>query len=177
MPTTEELSMQVARERADKRLDSAIGQLRAAARKIGEAHNIPENIQGHSIEELLGRMAYIPSMARDLRRAAGQELAKQELAAAFDRPAPPRDTPPARHVPPVDPSKIGASVPVGLDIAELSGITVQTQRALKAAGMNTVGDVYMVPDEHLLKVSGIAEKSLQQLRAAIAKASQPKGAA
>lgn len=171
----EETALQVARERADKRLDSAIGELRAAALKIGKAHDIPENILGHSIEELLGRMAYIPSMARDLRRAAAQELAKQELQRAFE--SPPGlsvDAPPARHVPPIDPSKIGPTVPVGLDIAELSGITVQTQRALKAAGLNTVGDVYMVPDEHLLKVSGVAEKSLAQLRAAIAKASEPK---
>lgn len=173
----EETALQVARERADKRLDSAIGQLREAARKIGAAHDIPENILGHSVEELLGRMAYIPSMARDLRREAGQVLAKQELSKAFETPAPPLDAPPARHVPPIDPSRIGPTVPVGLDIGDLSGITVQTARALKAAGLNTVGDVYMVPDEHLLKVGGIAEKSLAQLRAAIAKASEPKAGA
>lgn len=173
---TPEPAFQLARERADKRLDSAITALRDSARAIATAHGIPEGISGHSVEELLGRMAYIPSMARDLRRAAGQELAKQELASvlraaeSLRRPAEPE-----RHAPPIDPSRIPAPVPIGLDITDLSGITVQMQRALKAAGLNTVGDVYMVPDEHLLKISGIAEKSVQQLRAAIAKASQPKG--
>ena len=70
----------IARERAEKRIDGALGDLKKAAREIGNKYGIPDGIAGHSIEELLGRIAYIPTMARDMRRACGQELAKQELA-------------------------------------------------------------------------------------------------
>lgn len=177
---------QVARERADKRIDAALGALRQAAKAIGTEYEIPDGIAGHSVDELLGRMAYVPSMARDLRRATAQELAKQEISRAFEggpvkdsrRPEtrrPPPQAPPPPPPPPVDPSKLPPSAPVGLDLAELSGVTVQTVRALKEAGLTNVGQVMSVPDEHLLKIPGVAEKSLAQLRTAIARASAPPG--
>lgn len=175
---TDELT-QVARKEADEVLDKALGELRASAREIGEKHGIPQQINGLSVEELLGRMAYIPSMARDLRRVAGQELTKNLIAEQI-RPAA-RPTMPATPKLPeserIDVSKIPPSVPVGMDLVDLSGVTVQAVKALKAAGLKTVGDVVAVPDEHLLKVSGVAEKSLAQIRAAIAKASAPKSGA
>lgn len=185
---------QVARQRADERLDKAIGELRKAAAAIGQRYAIPENIAGHAVAELLGRMAWVPSMARDLRRAAGQEIAKLELAelmagrppiampdpvASPGRPpsAPPgpaADPPPAAPRRPVDIAKLPATTPTGMDLADLSGVSVQTVRACKEGGLKTVADVIAVPDEHLCKLRGLAEKSVQQLRHAIALASQPK---
>ena len=159
----------VARERADKKIDAALGELKKAALAIGKKHDIPEGIAGHSIEELLGRMAYVPSMARDLRRACGQELAKIELNAFLDgEPVPKTATPkPAR----IEPSKIPGNIPVGLDVGQLDGITGQTVKALREAGLNKVGDIVTVPDEHLVKFNGLGEKSIAQIRVAIAKAS------
>lgn len=168
---------QVARREADKIIDTALGELRAAARDIGRRHEIPENIGGLSTEELLGRMAYIPSMARDLRRIAGQEIAKQLIEQQIRRPPPSSpfpEPPPIEDSDRIDVSKIPDAIPVGMDVVDLDGVTVQTIKALKAAGLKTVGDVVAVPDEHLLKVSGIAEKGLQQIRAAIAKAATRK---
>jgi hypothetical protein len=189
---------QVARERADKRIDQAVGDLKAAARQIGRQYGIPEGISGHSTEELLGRMAYVPSMARDLRRAAGQELAKQELRRVLEAPpvpreipqtateaskintpprsfAPPSFSPPASTSAPLTTEQIPGVLPGGRDVADLSGLTVQTVKALKAAGLHTVADLAPIPDEHLEKVSGIGKKTVQQIRAAIAKASTPAG--
>lgn len=170
---------QVARREADAQIDKALGELRASAREIGARYKIPENIGGLATEELLGRMAYIPSMARDLRRIAGQEIAKLLLADQI-RPVPAGtpaaipETPPAAGTDRIDISKIPDQVPVGMDLVDLDGVTVQAIKALKAAGLKTVGDVIAVPDEHLLKIGGIAEKSLAQIRAAIAKASTKK---
>lgn len=177
MPEANEL-MQVARQRAETTIDAALGELHAAAKEIGEKHEIPENIAGHSVSELLGRMAYIPSMARDLRRITGQELAKIELDKVMSgKSSKPKAAPtpvPAPKQAAAEPSKIPDAVPVGMDVSELSGVTVQAVKALKAAGLHTVGDVVTVPDEHMLKIDGIAEKSLQQIRGAITRASTKK---
>lgn len=168
---------QVARERADERISSAIGELRKAAASIGKKYGIPEGISGHSIEELLGRIAYIPSMARELRRALALELTKQEISEAMKAtPAPAAAAKPA-PTKPLEPSQIPDSIPVGLDVSELSGITVQTVKVLKAAGLSTVGDVVQIPDEHLLKVLGGGQagaKNLAAVRKAVAGA-KPKG--
>lgn len=171
MTDAEQMTM-VARERADKKIDSALGELRKAALAIGKKHGIPEGIAGHSIEELLGRMAYIPSMARDLRRACGQELAKLELNKFLDDSAATKQAPiePSKQAP-IEPSKIPGNIPIGLDVGQLDGITGQTVKALREAGLNKVGDIVPVPDEHLLKFNGLGEKSIAQIRLAIAKAS------
>lgn len=165
----------VARERADNQIDAALGALRKSAHEIGIEHGIPEGIAGHSIEELLGRMAYIPSMARDLRRACGQELAKQELNKLFDQNLETSERPRAAKAPPpiqkIEPSKIPPAIPVGLDVGSLDGVSVQTIKALRDAGLNKVGDVVNIPDEHLIKMQGLGEKSVAHIRAAIAKAS------
>ena len=162
----------VARQRADKIIDKAVGELRASALKIGEKAGIPEGVAGHSIDELLGRMAYVPTMARDLRRACGQELAKAELERVFGEMARSGKVTKASKAttPSIDPSKIPDSFPVTLDIGQLDGVTSQTIKALRAAGLNTVGDIVVVPDEHLIKFQGLGEKSIAQVRLAIAKA-------
>ena len=164
----------VARERADKRIDAALGELHAAANVIGLKHGIPEGVAGHSIEELLGRMAYIPSMARDLRRACGQELAKDELNKLFEAAPPGPTTFPAPGVdmPVVEPSKIPGNIPVGMDVGDLQGVTVQAVKALRLAGLNNVGDVLVIPDEHLAKINGLGDKSVAQIRLAISRAGE-----
>lgn len=183
MSTTEtEQLTAVARERADKRIDAALGALHAAAHEIGIKHGIPEGIAGHSIEELLGRMAYIPTMARDLRRACGQEIAKEELNKVFeqsdalqqsvaDHQGPKMDK---RPTPPIEPSKIPINIPVGMDVGDLDGISTQTINALRTAGLTTVGEIVNIPDEHLVKLNGLGEKSIAHIRVAIAKASEGK---
>lgn len=176
MSTAEQMTA-VARERADKTIDKAIGELRAAALAIGKKHDIPEDIAGHSIEELLGRMAYIPSMARELRRSCGQELAKIELKRFLEdstlktRKADvisTADIKPATKVIPA--SEIPANIPVGMDVGDLHGVTVQAVKALRTAGLTKVGDVVVVPDAHLVKINGLGDKSVAMIRAAIARA-------
>ena len=166
----------VARERADKCIDGALGELHAAALEIGKEHDIPEGIAGHSIDELLGRMAYIPTMARDLRRACGQELAKRYINDMMTGKAA-KVTIKVDKEPPagkIEPSKIPGNIPVGMDVGDLDGISVQTIAALRAAGLTKIGDVVNVPDEHLIKMPGLGEKSVAHVRAAIAKASESK---
>ena len=164
----------VARERADKCIDGALGELHAAALEIGKEHDMPEGIAGHSIDELLGRMAYIPTMARDLRRACGQELAKRYINDMMTGKAAKVttkvvDEPPAGKI---EPSKIPGNIPVGMDVGDLDGVTVQAINALRTAGLTKIGDVVNVPDEHLVKITGLGEKSVAHIRAAIAKASE-----
>lgn len=161
---------QVARERADKKLDAAIGDLHKAATEIGKKHGIPEGIAGHSIDDLLGRIAYIPSMARELRRAAAQTLASLEIGQALESPAKRREESAPAPVKPIDLATLGSIMPSGKDLGDLKGLTVQTVKALKGAGLHQVGDVVNVPDEHLLKVPGIQAKQVAQLRQAIVRA-------
>jgi hypothetical protein len=168
MAEVENELLQSAREKADKRLNDAVGALRKAAAEIAKAHGIPDGIQGHSVEELLGRIAYVPSLSRELGRAAGQVLAKQEIDAVVS-PARPAVQSPVR---PVDTSQL-PRIPAGLDLAELAGITPVQVKQLKGAGMNQVQDVINVPDEHLAKVLSWEPKQIGKLRAAVAKASTP----
>ena len=164
----------IARERAEKRIDGALGELKKAAREIGKKYGIPDGIGGHTIEELLGRIAYIPTMARDMRRACGQELAKQELDTFLTEGAPEKlkEAPPTAKI--IEPSLIPGNIPVGLDVGDLDGVSVQAVAALREAGLNKVGDVVNVPDEFLVKINGLGEKSVAHIRAAIAKASEIK---
>ena len=161
----------VARERADQRIDAALGDLHKAAAEIGKKHGIPEGIQGHSIAELLGRMAWIPSMARDLRMACGQEMAKGELNKLFDEKPTPAAVTDFKDSPTIAPSKIPGNIPVGMDVGDLQGVTVQTVKALREGGLNKVGDLLNIPDAHLVKMQGLGDKSVAQVRAAIARAS------
>lgn len=170
MAEVENEVLQSAREKADRRLNAAVGALRKAAAEIGRAHKIPDEIQGHSVEELLGRIAYVPSLSRELARAAGQALAKQELDGLLEKtPAPSKPA-----VGAVDTANL-VSIPKGLDLADLAGITPAQVKHLKAAGLNQVQDVIDMPDEHLAKVLSWDPKQIGKLRAAIAKASQPAG--
>ena len=165
----------VARDRADECIDKALGELHAAAQRIGEKAGIPDNIAGQSIEQLLGRMAYIPTQARDLRRACAQELAKQNIAAFLSGDTPRPELAPKVDIPVVEPSKIPGSIPVGMDIGSVEGISVQTLAALRASGLTSIGDIVNVPDEHLCKIQGMGEKSVAHLRVASAKVSEVKG--
>jgi hypothetical protein len=162
--------LQSARAKADARLNNAVGALRKAAAEIGRSHDIPDGIQGHSVEELLGRIAYVPSLSRELARAAGQALSKQEIDALVSQPRP-QVQPQVRTV---DTSTM-TRIPSGLDLADLPGITPQMVKQLKAAGMNQVQDVVSVPDEHLAKVLSWEPKQVGKLRAAVSKASTPAG--
>lgn len=168
MAEPENEALQSAREKADRRLNAAVGALRKAAAEIGRAHQIPDDIQGHCVEELLGRIAYVPSLSRELARAAGQALAKQELDGLLAASAESRK--PALGQ--VDTSEF-VTIPKGLDLADLAGITPIQVKQLKAAGFNQVGDVVAVPDEHLAKLLTWDAKQIGKLRAAIGKASQP----
>lgn len=163
--------LQSAREKADRRLNAAVGALRKAAAEIGRTHQIPDDIQGHSVEELLGRIAYVPSLSRELGRAAGQALAKQEIDGMRSAPTP--ESQPALGA--VDTSSL-VSIPAGMDIADLSGITPAQVKHLKTAGLHQVGQVVDVPDEHLVKMLNWDAKQIGKLRAAIQKAAVPGGA-
>ena len=173
MPDAEQMTA-IARERAEKRIDGALGELKKAAREIGKKYGIPDGIAGHSIEELLGRIAYIPTMARDMRRACGQELAKQELNDYLDEAAKPTGMEGLPQPQKIEPSKIPRNIPVGMDVGDLDGVTVQAITALRNVGLTKIGDVVNVPDEHLLKITGLGEKSVAHIRAAIAKAAEIK---
>jgi len=166
-------ALQSARQRGDRRLDAALAALRRSAAAIGAQFGIPEGIQGHSVEELLGRIAYVPSLARDLRRAAGQALAKQELDRLLKAPPVPSESSLRQVNAPA--GAAGPVIPMGLDLADLAGMTAAQVKQLKAAGLNQVCDVVNMPDEHLAKVTSWDAKNVGKLRAAIAKVSQPSG--
>lgn len=165
---------QVARQRADVRIDAALVDIRQALTDIAKRHRIPDGVQGHTPEDLLGRISQVPSMSRELRLALGQALARQEIELMTR--APVAETPPAVTQPPPqkprelkNPGRIPGP-PAGLDVDDLKGISPQVARALKAAGLKTVGDVVAVPDDHLVKIGGIGERSLAQIREALAAA-------
>lgn len=169
---------QLARERADRRIDAALAKVREAMTAIAKAERIPDGVQGHLPEDLLGRIANVPSMSRELRRALAQALAKQELEAMIERQGPPKAEPKTtiKHADPQRPIKAGKAIeaqttPAGTALEDLTGVAPQVTRALRAGGFRTVEDLASVPDEHLLKVGGIGERSVQQLREAISKLS------
>lgn len=163
--------LQLARERAEKRLDTALGEIRLSMLEIAKRHRIPEGVLGHDVYDLLGRIAHSPALARDLRREAGQIMAKQELEElqSLPRPAPPPA--PTR----VQPAAAGqAQVPVSMAIADLNGITVAQVKVLNGAGIIQIADLVNMPDEHLAKVTQLDPKAIGKIRAAVAKASAPK---
>lgn len=166
---TENEVLIVAREQAEKTIDAAIGELQKFATELGVKYQIPDNVLGHAVGDLLGRIAYVPSMTRDLRRELGQALAKKSLEARFSdakAAAPAKTEPKALDM---------GVIPHGMALEDLDGVTVQVVKSLKAASLMTVGDVVKIPREHLVKINGLGEKSVAQLMAAIAKASQGPG--
>jgi hypothetical protein len=163
--------LQLARERAEKRLDAAIAQIRLGIVKAAKDHQIPEGVLGHDTVDLLGRIMFQVALSRDLRREAGQLMAKQELEAmGRSTPAPPAPAPEDQ----ASTTAVDALIPTSLAIAELQGITVAQCKALQAAGINQVGDLINVPDEHLEKITKLDAKAIGKVRAAVAKASAPK---
>lgn len=170
--TTEILSH--ARERAEARLDAALGAIRKATLAIAREHNIPEGVLGHDQVDLLGRILHSPGLSRDLRREACQLMAKQELEALHERPAA------ARRAAPVDPppSLSGGQpvIPMSKALLDLDGVNAATVKALNQANLQVVGDVVNVPDEHLAKLTSLAPQAIAKLRTAIAKAAAVEGA-
>lgn len=160
--------LQLARARGEKRLDAAIKQIREDMQTAAKDHDIPADVLGHDVVDLLGRIMFTPALARDLRREAGQRMAKQELETMGSTTAPATSaTPPAPAI------KLTV-IPTSLSIAELQGITVHQSKALMAAGINQVGDLLNIPDEHLAKVTKLDDKAIGKIRAAVAKAAEPK---
>lgn len=170
----------IARERAGKLMDAAVGALNEAADRIAEEHQIPHGINGLTRGEILGRTAFVASMQRELRVAAEMQLATEIMKAETYQPQydPQKLKGPevtlikplgGNILPPLVAPPPATKAPANdtIDLGELPGITVSTVKALKAAGFHRVCDVRDVPDEHLLAVNGIATKSLGALRAAV----------
>lgn len=179
MDTTE--LTQIARQRADVRIDAALAAVRKAMQAVAGEFGIPDGIHGHTPEDLLGRISQVPSLSRELRVALAQALAKREIeamTASQARPEPQaaagvRQAPPQRPRP-APPVEAAPKLPEGMPLEDLDGVTVQTVRILRQAGLRTVGDVARVPDEHLEKIGGIGPRSIHQLRDAIARAAAPR---
>lgn len=175
MPDEHNEILQNARERAERRLDTALGEIRQSIMEAAKRNRIPEGVMGHDVVDLLGRVMFVPALSRDLRREAGQIMAKQEIEALHAPPA-------ARHAPAAPPPPPAAftggapSIPVARNLADLPGVNVSTVKALAQAQLVTVGDVVNVPDEHLAKVTGLNAQAIGKLRAAIAKAATEAGA-
>jgi len=161
--------LQLARERGEKRLDAAAKQIREAILAASKQHNIPTGVMGHDVVDLMGRIMFQPALSRELRREAGQVMAKQELEAMNSAPAPQPAPAPVAHG-----TGGEQSVPASMAVADLKGITVAQCKALQAAGLNQVGDIAGIPDEHLAKVTKLDDKAIGKIRAAVAKASEPK---
>ena len=154
--------IQLARKRGDERIDIAIGQLHKQAEILANAAGIPDNVAGCAPGALLGRISYVPSMSRDLRQTLSRSMSAIELnkitdvtnqldvQAEMDAP------------PPVMP--VGINTAKALEDTELSPPIVA---ALKANDIFTIGDVMGIPDEHLLKMRGIATRSLQAIKGII----------
>jgi hypothetical protein len=184
--------LNVARQRADEKLTKAISDLIAAATNIATEHGIPEGISGHSPAELLGRVAYVQSLSRELRVTAVQHLARIELermTAAPELPLPVDLDPEklraanafldAQPVPPrktweqfessETPQQLAPPSPsLACALIELPGIGPAAASALRDAGFVTVGDVLNVPDEFLLKLDRVGPKAVAAMRTAIA---------
>lgn len=132
--------LQVARERAEARLDAAARQIRQAIIAAAKEHEIPEGVLGHDVVDLLGRIMFQPALSRDLRREAGQMMAKQELQ-KIGASAPPA-APPAPSAP-APAAGVDPVIPTSLAIADLKGITVAQCKALQAAGLNQIGRAHV----------------------------------
>lgn len=93
------IAAQVARERAEKKIDAALTAVTKAVRYVSESHNIPKGVGGHEPDELLGRILFVPGQARELRLALGQTMARHELSAGWPKesaPENPEQTKPKR---------------------------------------------------------------------------------
>lgn len=170
---------EAARAAAERTIDSALGAMNAAAEEIGQKYGIPDNVGGNSRAVLLGRLTYVPSMARELRTICGQLMAKREIERMLAEGMTPRSTAPAltpkistelEDIPPLAPV---AGPPAGMDITQLEGVHPNTVKALQNAGITNVGELMAMPDEHLIKYPGLGDKTVAQLRTAISKAGQP----
>ena len=70
---------EAARAAAERTIDKALGAMTAAAEEIGKQYGIPDNVGGNSRAVLLGRLTYVPGMAREVRTVCGQLMAKGEI--------------------------------------------------------------------------------------------------
>ena len=192
---------EAARAAAERTIDSALGAMNAAAEEIGQKYGIPDNVGGNSRAVLLGRLTYVPSMARELRTICGQLMAKREIERMLAEGMPGinpgaklsdatvaginaevvakyRDRTPltpkiSTELKDIPPLAPVAGPPAGMDITQLEGVHPNTVKALQNAGITNVGELMAMPDEHLIKYPGLGDKTVAQLRTAISKAGQP----
>ncbi len=174
---TEGQTTVIAREKAADRLAQASAALIKAADKVAAQHGIPENINGLSRGDFLGRVSFVVSMQRELKRAGEDVVAQQILRQQFDAAEPPETmddldkltdaTAPAAGASQDDPppTDVGA-----MDVTTIPGLNVQMHKALKGAGIHMLEDIEKFTDEALLKVPGIAAPSLAKIRTATAAA-------
>ncbi len=159
-----------ARARADEIIQKATGDAKAAVAKIAADAGLPDNIQGLSAGEFLGRCCYVPSMSRDLRSAGAEYLAKDTLRQIFTE-APGSSVEERAEqagLPGADPDAKPANDDIDVGDLPLNPTTV---KALKRAGVHTVRDVGKFTDEALLNLPGIAMPSLQRIRTECSKVS------
>lgn len=153
-----------ARHRASEVIAKAQAELVKAADRIADEHGLPEGINGLSRADFLGRLSFVVSLSRDLRNAGEEHLAAAELKAFFKEPTPIAQ---ALDAKPVKKPEVQRAEPSpASDVGELA-ITPQVAKALKQAGIHTVEEVEKYTDEALLAVRGIAQPSLEAVRAAI----------
>ncbi len=192
---------EAARAVAERTIDAALGAMNAAAEAIGQKYGIPDNVGGNSRAVLLGRLTYVPSMARELRTICGQLMAKGEIERMLAEGLPginqgaklsdatvaainaevlaeyhartPGTPKISTELEDEKPPAPVAGPAAGMDITQLEGVHPNTVKALQIAGITNVGELMAMPDEHLIKYPGIGDKTLAQLRLAISKAGQP----
>lgn len=169
---------QIAREKASDVLAQASADLIKFAAAIARKYHIPDGINGLSRGEFLGRISFVVSMQRDLKRAGEDLIAQDVLRRQFGVKGaendPDAQAEAERLIDSLDLSPeapvIPGNAPVALtiDIGDLPGITVQTVKALKGAGLHQVSDIEKYTDEALLAINGIAGPTLAKVRAAVA---------
>ncbi len=165
--TSEALTIKSAREAAAKLLGQATSELLKSAETIAENYGLPEGINGLSRPEFLGRMTFIVSMSRDLKRAGEEELAAKAIKKTFKNSlAPAEPIAETIEVKPGAKDDTPALPLINRDITDLS-ITVQAVKALKTAGIHQIAELDLYTDAALMAIPGIAAPSVAAIRKAI----------
>lgn len=160
----------LARQHADDHLGKASTALIRAADQIAEQYQIPDNINGLSRGEFLGRISFVISMQRDLRRA-GVDLYANGLIRNQLKdmdPAPTPDDLDTTEVVAQATQEAETSHDPAMAVENIPGLTVQMVKALKTAGIHQLGDIDKFTDDALLNLNGIAGPSLAKIRASVA---------
>lgn len=140
---------------ASMKLDQAISDLMAKAVEVARKHDIPE-ASGMRPAEVLGRLAWVQSASREMRKALEAQIAEQIMAAA-ERPT---DVPEG---------ELGAPS-TSLDMRtlwQLQGIPTRAKQALEAAGYDVAWKIDRATDQTLLQVAGIGAHAIAKIRQAL----------